>query len=235
MEIALDIARESKKRGWQQNLEIGLKSISTWDDQIKKEECDMAQRTYKNIKTLYKYTVLCYIRKTNKKRKNFHISVEIPPFSTFLHTFYVNLAEHPDASAFAQDKLTYVERQYILMDIIRNTLHLITSDIVSEHSLGGEGKSAVILPSDSVSNVGKSRDHAKHAIKRKLRRRQQRREAALTDLKVIHINKTNITKPATQAATQATTQAVATKFKVPTETASDCFFKSTPSEVYFDP
>ena len=138
----------SAGRSWEDNFRIGLLSISTWSSSVQDEEARNAISLYPDITTLYRYTVILYVKQTNGQIED--VTIDVAPFRIFLHCFYTNLSEMAEVQnlKFVTHRLSHFEKLDVLMNAIRTALYTITSGRVIPRV------SDQLQPWDSISNVG---------------------------------------------------------------------------------
>ncbi len=131
----------------------GLASITTWTISTKTNEAKNATREFPELNTLYKYTVVMYLKELFKHEQATQIPISLVPLSEFIHVYYSELAKTPCVQQMVFFKIYGIERTYLHVETLRNALFEITRgqlNLVGSRPQGLVREDRDISPDDSV-------------------------------------------------------------------------------------
>lgn len=161
-----------------QRFRRGLDSIEFWKQDVKFEETKQALEQYPELSSLYKYTIVRYLKELFKNERTDRIPVNIPPIQDFIHAYYVALSKTSYMQKLEFLNVYGLERTHMHMEALRQILmeftrHSVYKTPTSSYILGDSikpspqpGSSIKGLVSverdathwDSVSQQGRDKD-----------------------------------------------------------------------------
>jgi hypothetical protein len=102
--------------------QTGLGSLLVWKTPVRVNVANSAMEEFRELKVLYKYAIIRYLKELYKHEQSAQIPVSIPPFHDFLHSYFSALAQSTCMKNLNFFTLNPTERTHLHMEALRQAL-----------------------------------------------------------------------------------------------------------------
>ena len=111
------------------NYKLGLDTVKRWDNRLQAEEMNNALKKCPDIRNLYTYTGLMYVKLTHKDKIHMKAHLVLPPFQDFLYQFYLTIIDDDLVKSMRFYDASGLEKDNMFQNSLRRCLIFATSAV----------------------------------------------------------------------------------------------------------
>ena len=140
------------------NYKSGLETIKRWDNRLQSEEFNQAVKKCQEIRKLYIYTGLYYVKLTHKDKIHMKTHLCLPPLQDFLYLFYLTVIDEDLIKNFKFENASGLEKDNMFQNCLRKCLIQSTNDVKFTEMVKPKIETPIVAPPKSETTKSEKRD-----------------------------------------------------------------------------